>query len=104
MKPGNAILSSYSTTVFEVMSQLAQSHQAVNLGQGFPDGNGPEDVVAAAAAYLHDGVNQYLVEICSVDREMRMLVTGEPAAWLRENGLAVPVKIGKFPSFDTVAL
>ena len=59
MKPGNAILSSYSTTVFEVMSQLAQSHQAVNLGQGFPDGNGPEDVVAAAAAYLHDGVNQY---------------------------------------------
>ena len=59
MKPGNAILSSYSTTVFEVMSQLAQSHQAVNLGQGFPDGNGPEDVVAAAAAYLHDGANQY---------------------------------------------
>ena len=59
MKPANAILSGYGTTVFEVMSRLAQSHQAVNLGQGFPDGNGPEDVVAAAAAYLHDGINQY---------------------------------------------
>ena len=59
MKQANAILSGYGTTVFEVMSRLAQSHQAVNLGQGFPDGNGPKDVVAAAAAYLHDGVNQY---------------------------------------------
>ena len=59
MKPGNSILSGYGTTVFEVMSRLAQSHQAVNLGQGFPDGNGPDDVVAAASAYLRDGVNQY---------------------------------------------
>jgi hypothetical protein len=59
---------------------------------------------SAGTQPVDDGVNQYLVEICSVDREMRMLVTGEPAAWLRENGLAVPVKIGKFPSFDTVAL
>lgn len=59
MKPGNAILSGYGTTIFEVMSRLAQSYQAVNLGQGFPDGNGPEDVVAEAAAYLHDGINQY---------------------------------------------
>ena len=59
MKPGNSILSGYGTTVFEVMSRLAQQHQAVNLGQGFPDGNGPDDVVAAASAYLRDGVNQY---------------------------------------------
>ncbi len=59
MKPGNSILSGYGTTVFEVMSRLAQEHGSINLGQGFPDGNGPDDVVAAAAAYLHDGVNQY---------------------------------------------
>ncbi len=59
MKPGNSILSGYGTTVFEVMSRLAQQHQAVNLGQGFPDGHGPDDVVARAAAYLRDGVNQY---------------------------------------------
>lgn len=59
MKPANTVLSSYGTTVFEVMSRLAQEHDSINLGQGFPDGNGPDDVVAAASAYLHDGVNQY---------------------------------------------
>ncbi len=59
MKPGNSILSGYGTTVFEVMSRLAQQHQAINLGQGFPDGNGPDDIVAAACDYLRDGVNQY---------------------------------------------
>lgn len=59
MKPGNSILSSYGTTIFEVMSRLAQEHDAVNLGQGFPDGNGPDDVVEAGVEYLRNGVNQY---------------------------------------------
>ncbi len=59
MKAGNSILTSFGTTVFEVMSRLAQEHDAINLGQGFPDGNGPEDVVEAAADYLRSGVNQY---------------------------------------------
>lgn len=56
---GNSILSSYGTTIFEVMSQLALEHDAINLGQGFPDGNGPPDVVSAASDYLENGVNQY---------------------------------------------
>jgi len=59
VKSGNAILSSYGTTIFEIMSRLAQEHDAVNLGQGFPDGNGPPDVVAAATDYLKHGSNQY---------------------------------------------
>jgi aspartate/methionine/tyrosine aminotransferase len=59
VKAGNSILSSYGTTIFEVMSRLAQEHDAINLGQGFPDGNGPPDVVAAATDYLEHGVNQY---------------------------------------------
>ena len=59
MKAGNTILSSYGTTVFEVMSGLARDHGAINLGQGFPDGNGPPDVVAAANDYLSHGINQY---------------------------------------------
>ena len=59
MKAGNSILSGYGTTVFEVMSRLAQEHDSINLGQGFPDGNGPDDVVAAATDYLENGVNQY---------------------------------------------
>ena len=59
MKGGNAFFADMPVTVFEVMSRLAQAHDAVNLGQGFPDGNGPDDVVAAAADYLANGVNQY---------------------------------------------
>lgn len=59
MKAANSVLSGYGTTIFEVMSRLAQEHESVNLGQGFPDGNGPPDVVAAATDYLENGVNQY---------------------------------------------
>ena len=59
MKPANSILTSYGTTIFEVMSRLAQEHNAINLGQGFPDGNGPPDVVEVAKNYLETGINQY---------------------------------------------
>ena len=59
MKAGNSVLSGFGTTIFEVMSRLAQEHDAVNLGQGFPDGNGPEDVVEAGVDYLRNGINQY---------------------------------------------
>jgi aspartate/methionine/tyrosine aminotransferase len=59
MKPANDILSGYGTTIFTVMSALAQEHGAINLGQGFPDEDGPEDVRRAAAAALLSGSNQY---------------------------------------------
>jgi N-succinyldiaminopimelate aminotransferase len=52
-------MSSLGTTVFEVMSALAREHQSVNLGQGFPDDKGPEEVRRAAAQYLLEGHNQY---------------------------------------------
>lgn len=59
MKPQNDLLSATGTTIFTVMSALATQHQAINLGQGFPDYDGPEDVVRAAADALLDGRNQY---------------------------------------------
>ncbi len=59
MKPTNSVLSSYGTTIFEVMSRLAAEHDAVNLGQGFPEGESPEDVLQAAADALVTGWNQY---------------------------------------------
>ena len=59
MKPANEVLSGIGTTVFTVMSALANQHGSINLGQGFPDSDGPPDVIAAAAAALHDGRNQY---------------------------------------------
>jgi N-succinyldiaminopimelate aminotransferase len=59
MKSANSILSGYGTTVFEVMSRLTIQHRSINLGQGFPDGNGPSDVRAKASEFLEDRPNQY---------------------------------------------
>jgi aspartate/methionine/tyrosine aminotransferase len=59
MKPLNDLLSATGTTVFTVMSALAVQHGAINLGQGFPDYEGPPDVVQAAADALLDNRNQY---------------------------------------------
>ncbi len=59
MKHGNSVLGGYADTIFDVMSGLARQHQSVNLGQGFPDDPGPEDVRRAAADYLMTGHNQY---------------------------------------------
>ncbi|HJU40801.1 MAG TPA: pyridoxal phosphate-dependent aminotransferase [Tahibacter sp.] len=47
------------TTIFTVMSQLAQQHGAVNLGQGFPDFDGPQSLRDALAAAMNGGKNQY---------------------------------------------
>jgi aspartate/methionine/tyrosine aminotransferase len=55
----NTLLSASGTTIFTIMSALAVRHGAINLGQGFPDTEGPQDVVRAAAEALLDGRNQY---------------------------------------------
>src|SRR5579871_841467 len=47
------------TTIFTVMSQLALQHKAVNLGQGFPDFEGPQSLRDALAAAMQSGKNQY---------------------------------------------
>jgi methionine aminotransferase len=47
------------TTIFTVMSQLALEHKAVNLGQGFPDFDGPQAMRDALAAAMNAGRNQY---------------------------------------------
>ncbi|MBO6559110.1 MAG: aminotransferase [Nisaea sp.] len=59
MKPANSLLSSYGTTVFEVMSRLAIEHGSINLGQGFPDDLGPDPVLKKASEFLFDRPNQY---------------------------------------------
>lgn len=46
-------------TIFEEMTMLAQSAGAINLGQGFPDEDGPAEIKAAAQAAIAAGVNQY---------------------------------------------
>ena len=59
MKNVNSLLGGLGTTIFTVMSALAVQHQSINLGQGFPDTDGPSDILEAAAAALFDGRNQY---------------------------------------------
>lgn len=46
-------------TIFAEMSALALEHGAVNLGQGFPDDDGPAEVLEAAVEAIRAGVNQY---------------------------------------------
>jgi aspartate/methionine/tyrosine aminotransferase len=58
-RPFNSVFSGLPVTVFETMSRLAREHGAVNLGQGFPDDPGPEDVRRKAADEVISGWNQY---------------------------------------------
>ena len=46
-------------TIFAEMSALALSTGAINLGQGFPDEDGPSEVLEAARQAISDGINQY---------------------------------------------
>ncbi|MGV9888712.1 pyridoxal phosphate-dependent aminotransferase [Streptomyces sp. NPDC003395] len=56
----NRRLAEFGTTIFAEMSALALSTGSINLGQGFPDTDGPEEVREAAVRALRDGRgNQY---------------------------------------------
>ena len=48
------------TTIFTVMSVLANQHKAINLGQGFPDYEMSADLVALVNKAMQDGHNQYV--------------------------------------------
>jgi N-succinyldiaminopimelate aminotransferase len=54
-----ARLAGFGTSIFAEMTQLATEHRAINLGQGFPDFDGPEWVKQAAIAAIRAGHNQY---------------------------------------------
>ena len=50
----------FGTTIFTEINQLAAQHQAVNLGQGRPDFDGPQEIIDAAIRALNgDTANQY---------------------------------------------
>lgn len=59
MRTSTARLDGLGTTIFAQMSALAQRTGAVNLGQGFPDTDGPHEVLEAAVDALRSGRNQY---------------------------------------------
>jgi N-succinyldiaminopimelate aminotransferase len=54
-----ASLREFGETIFAEMSALAEHTGAINLGQGFPDTDGPDVVAEAAIEAIRDGHNQY---------------------------------------------
>lgn len=58
-KSPGAVFAGQATTIFTVMSALAAKHEAINLGQGFPDEDGPLFMRERAARALIEGPNQY---------------------------------------------
>ncbi|WP_030477919.1 pyridoxal phosphate-dependent aminotransferase [Lentzea albidocapillata] len=52
-------LQPFTSTIFAEMTALAVRHDAVNLGQGFPDTDGPSSMLQAAQSAIASGVNQY---------------------------------------------
>src|ERR687884_1137796 len=59
MRTTTARLGGFGTTVFTEFSALAERTGAINLGQGFPDEDGPAEVLEAAQAAIRRGRNQY---------------------------------------------
>jgi N-succinyldiaminopimelate aminotransferase len=55
----SARLQGFGTTIFTEMTRLALQHGAVNLGQGFPNFDGPDFIKEAAIAAIRAGHNQY---------------------------------------------
>ncbi len=52
-------LRGFGSTIFAEMTALATEKGAINLGQGFPDYDGPPAVLAAAVEAIRNGQNQY---------------------------------------------
>jgi methionine aminotransferase len=59
MKPIESKLPQVGTTIFTVMSQLAEQHRAVNLSQGFPDFRPPPELVDCVERALRGRFHQY---------------------------------------------
>ncbi|OZC57755.1 aminotransferase [Rhodococcus sp. RS1C4] len=77
----------FGSTIFAEMTALAVSTGAVNLGQGFPDTDGPASMLDAARGAIADGFNQYspgpglpvLRDAVVADRQRRLGIEYDPA-------------------------
>lgn len=69
----------FGTTIFAEMSALAVATGSINLGQGFPDEDGPAEVIDTAVAAIRDGHNQYPPGIGIP--ELRHAIAAHQAKW-----------------------
>ncbi len=69
----------FTTTIFATMSELAAATGSVNLGQGFPDTDGPEELREVAVAAIREGRNQYPPG--NGIPELRQAVAAHQGAW-----------------------
>ena len=69
----------FGTTIFADMSALAVATGSINLGQGFPDEDGPAEVLDAAITAIRDGHNQYPPGIGIA--ELRHAIVAHEAKW-----------------------
>jgi N-succinyldiaminopimelate aminotransferase len=72
-------LQPFTATIFATMSELAAATGSVNLGQGFPDTDGPEELREVAVAAIREGRNQYPPGNGVV--ELRQAVASHQRAW-----------------------
>jgi N-succinyldiaminopimelate aminotransferase len=72
-------LQGFGTTIFAEMSALAVATGSINLGQGFPDEDGPPEVLDAAIAAVRAGHNQYPPGIGIP--ELRHAIAAHQAKW-----------------------
>ena len=72
-------LQPFTTTIFATMSELALATDSVNLGQGFPDADGPAELREVAVAAIREGRNQYPPS--SGVPELRQAVAAHQQAW-----------------------
>jgi N-succinyldiaminopimelate aminotransferase len=72
-------LRAFTTTIFSEMSELALATGSLNLGQGFPDTDGPAELVQVATAAIAAGRNQYPPS--QGIPELRAAVAAHQAAW-----------------------
>src|SRR6202034_787619 len=72
-------LQPFTTTIFATMSELATATGSVNLGQGFPDTDRPDELREAAVAAIRQGHNQYPPSAGTP--ELRHAVAAHQRAW-----------------------
>ncbi len=69
----------FGTSIFAEMSALAREHNAVNLGQGFPDFDGPPEIAAAVSRAIQAGHNQYAISFG--EPALRNAIAQHAARW-----------------------